>query len=219
MGARAEFVRAAPGPVKRPWTDRGAALDSAQEGTILAPMSAAAAVNHFIRLEDLSDRQIEDILDLSARRKRGLSRADLAGRTVGLLFFRGSLRTRTSLVTAVQQLGGHTVNLTAASDFWELEARDGTVMDGEAPEHIRDAAAVMSMMRSNRRSWYAYENHTGDQYQYFAVGKDCALDRVHSEVTERRTVYQIVGKVDLETGVIFSLTPDYDVPKTNVHAC
>ncbi len=107
-------------------------------------MSAAAAVNHFIRLEDLSDRQIEDILDLSARRKRGLSRADLAGRTVGLLFFRGSLRTRTSLVTAVQQLGGHTVNLTAASDFWELEARDGTVMDGEAPEHIRDAAAVMS---------------------------------------------------------------------------
>lgn len=107
-------------------------------------MNAGHAIPHFIRLEDLSDRQVEDILDLSARLKRGVSRADLAGRTVGLLFFRGSLRTRTSLVAAVQQLGGDTVNLTAASDFWALEARDGTVMDGAAPEHIRDAAEVMS---------------------------------------------------------------------------
>ncbi len=107
-------------------------------------MSPDTHIPHFVRLQDLSDRQIEDILDLSARMKSGISRPALAGRTVGLLFFRGSLRTRTSLVAAVQQLGGNTVNLTAASDFWALEARDGTVMDGPAPEHIRDAAAVMS---------------------------------------------------------------------------
>lgn len=98
----------------------------------------------FLRLADLGDRQLEDVLDLSARWKRGASRPDLAGRAVGLLFFRGSLRTRTSLVAAVQQLGGHVINLTAASDFWALESRDGAVMDGNAPEHIRDAAAVMS---------------------------------------------------------------------------
>lgn len=104
----------------------------------------SAGPNDFVRLADLSDRQVEDILDLSGRLKRGVSRTDLAGQSVGLLFFRGSLRTRTSLVSAVQQLGGQTVNLTAASDFWALEARDGTVMDGEAPEHIRDAAVVMS---------------------------------------------------------------------------
>lgn len=103
-----------------------------------------ARPHDFVRLADLNDRQVEDILDLSARLKRGAHRADLAGHSVGLLFFRGSLRTRTSLVAAVQQLGGQTINLTAASDFWALEARDGTVMDGEAPEHIRDAAAVMS---------------------------------------------------------------------------
>ena len=102
------------------------------------------ASRHFVRLADLSDREVEEILDLAARLKSDDSGRELASRTVGLLFFRGSLRTRTSLVTAVQQLGGSTVNLTAASDFWELEARDGTVMDGLAPEHIRDAAAVMS---------------------------------------------------------------------------
>ena len=42
------------------------------------------------------------------------------------------------------QLGGNTINLSAASDFWELESSVGTVMDGKAPEHISDAAAVLS---------------------------------------------------------------------------
>jgi N-acetylornithine carbamoyltransferase len=61
-----------------------------------------------------------------------------------MLFFRGSLRTRASLETAVLQHGGSVVNLTAMSDFWELEEREGSVMDGRAPEHIKDAAAVLS---------------------------------------------------------------------------
>jgi N-acetylornithine carbamoyltransferase len=42
------------------------------------------------------------------------------------------------------QLGGNTINLSAQADFWELEEREGTVMDGKAPEHIKDAAAVLS---------------------------------------------------------------------------
>jgi N-acetylornithine carbamoyltransferase len=101
-------------------------------------------LRHLIHLQELSDREIEDVLDLSGRIKRGLARNELSGRTVGLLFFRGSLRTRTSLEVAAYQLGGHTVNLNAASDFWELEEREGTVMDGNAPEHIKDAAEVLS---------------------------------------------------------------------------
>ncbi len=107
-------------------------------------MSLAGNPAHFIRLEDLSDREVEDVLDLAARLKRGVSRADLAGLTVGMLFFRPSLRTRTSLEVAMHQLGGHTVNLNAASDFWELEAKSAVMMDGVAPEHIKDAAAALS---------------------------------------------------------------------------
>jgi len=107
-------------------------------------MAEGSGIQHFIRLTELSDRDLEDVLDLALRLKRGVSRAELTGRTVGLLFFRGSLRTRTSLEVAMYQLGGHTVNMNAQSDFWELEAREGTVMDGEAPEHIKDAAAVLS---------------------------------------------------------------------------
>jgi N-acetylornithine carbamoyltransferase len=110
----------------------------------LARMSEKRAPQHLIRLSDLPPRQVDDLLELSARLKRKSTRTELAGRTVGLLFFRGSLRTRASFEAAMVQLGGNTINLTAASDFWDLEVREGAVMDGRAPEHIRDAAAVLS---------------------------------------------------------------------------
>ena len=97
-----------------------------------------------VRLSDWSKSEIENLLELSLRLKRRGDRDSLSGRTVGLLFFRPSLRTRTSFEAAVYQLGGHTINLNAASDFWELEEQEGTVMDGAAPEHIQDAARVLS---------------------------------------------------------------------------
>ena len=107
-------------------------------------MPEQSAPHHLIRLRDLTAGQLDDLLDLSLRLKKRTSRPSLAGRTVGLLFFRGSLRTRTSFEAAMTQLGGNTINLTAASDFWELESAEGTVMDGRAPEHVKDAAAVLS---------------------------------------------------------------------------
>lgn len=109
-------------------------------------MSERVEPRHLIRLNDLPSTAVDELLDLAARMKSG--EADrpslLAGRNVGLLFFRPSLRTRASFSAAAHQLGAHTLELTAASDFWQLEEREGTVMDGAAPEHIRDAAAVMS---------------------------------------------------------------------------
>jgi N-acetylornithine carbamoyltransferase len=60
------------------------------------------------------------------------------------LFFRRSLRTRASLEIAIHQLGGQALNLTGMSDLWELENREGSIMDGRAPEHIKDAALVLS---------------------------------------------------------------------------
>ncbi len=108
-------------------------------------MSDRNAPVHWIRLLDQEPAVIDDLIELSLRLKRDGGRVDeLAGKTIGLLFFRGSLRTRASLSAAVYQLGGQTLNLTAASDFWQLEEQEGSVMDGRAPEHIKDAAAVLS---------------------------------------------------------------------------
>lgn len=104
----------------------------------------APAPRHLIGLSELDDGVLDEVLEFSARLKRRSGRGELAGKTIGMLFFRGSLRTRASLETAVLQLGGSVINLTAMSDFWELEEREGAVMDGRAPEHIKDAAAVLS---------------------------------------------------------------------------
>lgn len=107
-------------------------------------MEASQPIQHLVSLQDVSAADLRRILDLSSDLKRVPVAPNLAGRSAGLLFFRRSLRTRTSFEAAVHQLGGHSINLNAASDFWELEARPGAVMDGRAPEHIRDAAAVLS---------------------------------------------------------------------------
>ncbi|MAF65141.1 MAG: acetylornithine carbamoyltransferase [Planctomycetes bacterium] len=107
-------------------------------------MSGDSAGRHLISLQDLGDDELRTLLEGSLRAKAEATRGGLEGRTAGMLFFRGSLRTRTSFEAAVHQLGGHGLNLNAATDFWELEARSGSVMDGRAPEHIRDAAEVLS---------------------------------------------------------------------------
>jgi N-acetylornithine carbamoyltransferase len=70
----------------------------------------------------------------------------LAGRRVGALFFNPSLRTRTTLAAACHDLGAHAVPLDAGRDLWQLEHRDGAVMDGAAPEHVREAAGVLSLL-------------------------------------------------------------------------
>lgn len=131
-------------------------------------MDSPHPIRHVTQLADLDDQELEDILELSTRLEGRPGRAELAGRSVGMLFFRGSLRTRASLEAAVQRLGGHAINLTAMSDFWKLEEREGTVMDGRAPEHIKDAAAVLSQYvdalairpAAEGRSW---EVDRGDQ--------------------------------------------------------
>ncbi|MHC4261399.1 MAG: N-acetylornithine carbamoyltransferase [Planctomycetota bacterium] len=105
---------------------------------------AAPSPQHFIRLEDLSSAQLDDLLDLARRVKQRPGHSPLSGKSVGLVFFRGSLRTRVSLEAAMHQLGGRTVELTAHSDAWELENREGSVMDGRAPEHVKDAARILS---------------------------------------------------------------------------
>jgi N-acetylornithine carbamoyltransferase len=107
-------------------------------------MAEGNAIQHLISLQDWSVQEVEDLLDLSARIKRRAAPAQLSGKTVGLLFFRGSLRTRTSFEAAMHQLGGHTIHLAAASDFWDLEVQEGAVMDGRAPEHVKDAAQALS---------------------------------------------------------------------------
>ncbi|HKE00834.1 MAG TPA: N-acetylornithine carbamoyltransferase [Planctomycetota bacterium] len=99
---------------------------------------------HFLSPEPFDRDFLESLLDRAQRMKHGVPKRLLEGRSLGLLFFNRSLRTRASFQVAMFQLGGQCVNLTSSSDFWDLEPEEGKVMDGTAPEHVKDAAKVLS---------------------------------------------------------------------------
>lgn len=64
-------------------------------------------------------------------------------RTLGLLFFNASLRTRMSTQKAAANLGMNVMVMNVTQDSWQIEMEDGVVMDGGKAEHIREAAAVL----------------------------------------------------------------------------
>ncbi|WDF48390.1 N-acetylornithine carbamoyltransferase [Chryseobacterium sp. KACC 21268] len=66
------------------------------------------------------------------------------GKTIGLVFLNSSLRTRLSSQIAAQNLGLNVLTLNAAQEAWNLEFADGTVMNGDTVEHIKDAIEVLN---------------------------------------------------------------------------
>lgn len=66
------------------------------------------------------------------------------GKTICLLFFNNSLRTRLSTQKAAMNLGMDVMVMNFGSEGWQLEFGDGTVMDQGKSEHIKEAAQVVS---------------------------------------------------------------------------
>ena len=64
-------------------------------------------------------------------------------KTIGLLFFNPSLRTRLSTQKAAVNLGMNVMVMNMDKEGWALETEDGVVMNGSNVEHIKEAAAVM----------------------------------------------------------------------------
>ena len=64
-------------------------------------------------------------------------------KTLGLIFFNASLRTRLSSQKAALNLGMSSIVMNVGTDGWQLEFADGAVMNQGKAEHIKDAAAVM----------------------------------------------------------------------------
>lgn len=64
-------------------------------------------------------------------------------KTLGLVFLNPSLRTRLSTQRAGQMLGMSTMVMNFDKEGWGLETRHNVIMDGEAAEHVIEAAAVM----------------------------------------------------------------------------
>jgi N-acetylornithine carbamoyltransferase len=105
---------------------------------------------HFLSTLDWSRAEIEGLLgdaaQLKATRKTAadVGRGDLAGKSVALVFFNPSLRTRSSFEIGIFEMGGHAVVLEPGKGAWPIEYRDGVVMDAEAEEHVEEVARVLS---------------------------------------------------------------------------
>ena len=65
-------------------------------------------------------------------------------RTIMLVFFNSSLRTRLSSQKAATNLGMNPIVLNIGQESWKLETELGVVMDGDRGEHLREAIPVMA---------------------------------------------------------------------------
>jgi len=101
-------------------------------------------MQHFLSTVDWSAEQLDDLLDLASRLKQEPMQEHLHGKSVALMFLNPSLRTRTSFELGMQQLGGIAIVLQPGKDAWGVEFKSGTVMDGDAEEHIAEVAGVLS---------------------------------------------------------------------------
>ncbi len=86
---------------------------------------------------------IDGLLALAARVKRGEISGGLERKVLAMVFMDPSLRTRASFETAMFLHGGHAFVLEPGRGSWSLESEIGAVMEGMGVEHVVDAARVL----------------------------------------------------------------------------
>jgi len=101
-------------------------------------------IRHFLTTAERTRDELVDLFESSLRFKRGMDESKpLAGKSVALVFFNPSLRTRASMQVGIYELGGNAVVLEPGGTSWTLEHRDGVVMDSDKTEHIAEFVRVL----------------------------------------------------------------------------
>ncbi|MFT4032959.1 MAG: N-acetylornithine carbamoyltransferase [Siphonobacter sp.] len=101
-------------------------------------------MKQFLSVHDVPD--LPGLVQEALRQKQNPFADENLGhhKTIGLLFFNSSLRTRLSTQKAAENLGMKTMVMNVGVDSWGLEFEDGAIMDGNKAEHIKEAAAVVA---------------------------------------------------------------------------
>lgn len=97
-----------------------------------------------VTLDTFSAEEIRAVITRARAHKTAGHGSPLRGRSLAMVFFDPSLRTRASFSIAFSSLGGTVIDMVAGRDLWVLEMREGAVMDDLADEHVQDAASVLS---------------------------------------------------------------------------
>lgn len=101
-------------------------------------------MQHYLSVNDIDNlnQWVKEAMDLKSNPKKHRSLG--LDKTLCLLFFNNSLRTRLSTQKAAINLGMDVIVMNFGSEGWQLEYGDGTVMDQGTSEHIKEAAKVVS---------------------------------------------------------------------------
>ena len=98
----------------------------------------------FLKTSDFSRDELEWLVETAISLKSSeTSEKPMAGKSVALVFFNPSLRTRASMQVGIYELGGNAVVLEPGGTSWTLEHRDGVVMDGDKTEHLKEFVRVL----------------------------------------------------------------------------
>ena len=101
-------------------------------------------MKNFLTTSDFSRAQLEELITAARDFKSGkIADKPLAGKSVALVFFNPSLRTRASMQVGIYELGGNAVILEPGNSSWTLEHREGVVMDGDKTEHLKEIVKVL----------------------------------------------------------------------------
>ena len=101
-------------------------------------------MKHYLSINDI-DNLSDWVQEAIALKKDPLHYKTLGiDKTIGLLFFNSSLRTRLSTHKAALNLGLHVMVMNIGKDGWILDFEEGSIMDQHSAEHVKEAAQVVS---------------------------------------------------------------------------
>tara|TARA_R110002124_G_scaffold286684_2_gene468302 strand:- start:185 stop:1135 length:951 start_codon:yes stop_codon:yes gene_type:complete len=100
-------------------------------------------MKHFLSYHDVTDLNQLITSGIVAKRNPFGDQELGKNKTICLLFFNSSLRTRISTQKAAQNLGLNVIVMNVGQDGWGLEMEDGVIMNGNNAEHVKEAAAVI----------------------------------------------------------------------------
>lgn len=100
-------------------------------------------MKHFTNVQDLGDLN-QALREAFEIKKNPYSQVEKGrNKTLLMIFFNSSLRTRLSTQKAAMNLGMNTIVLDVNQGAWKLETEYGVIMDGDKPEHMLEAIPVM----------------------------------------------------------------------------
>lgn len=100
-------------------------------------------MRNFTNVKDIGDLKsaVKEALEVKANRFAYKHLGE--NRTLLMIFFNSSLRTRLSTQKAAMNLGMNVIVLDVNQGAWKLETERGVIMDGDRPEHLLEAIPVM----------------------------------------------------------------------------